>query len=600
MGRRIDIIAPAAAATLPAVFRERARRSPAGCAYRRFDRNNRCCETTDWSTAERLAGRWQGALRREDLHAGDRVAVMLRNRLEWVLFDLASLGLGLVTVPLYFNDRADNITYIIEQTEARLLLVEGMQQWERVRQVLARLSGLVRVVSVAPIQHDADPRLMGLHRWLPESDADYDPGEWRSDALASIVYTSGTTGYPKGVMLSHANILGNVHACLRRVPVYTDDLFLSFLPLSHMLERTVGYYLPLVAGACVAHVRSLEKLPEDLAAVGPAIIVCVPRIFERFLRQLNVRLAESPRWRRWLFDLTVAVGRQRFLLSQGRGSWSPRLLLWPLLYRGVAMRILKALGGRVRLAISGGAPLPAAVAEVFTALGLTLLQGYGLTETSPVVSANSANDNWPETVGRPLSGVEVKIGDNRELLVRGPSVMIGYWRDPPATRAAIDATGWFHTGDQASIDAAGHITLTGRLKDIIVLANGEKIPAADLELAIAADPLFEQVMVVGEGRPYLAALVVLNEREWERLARSLGIDLQADGRVAGGRAEQVLLERIRARMARFPGYAQIHRVFPTRTPWTVGEGLLTPTLKLRRGELMARFGDAIESLYEGH
>jgi long-chain acyl-CoA synthetase len=583
------------------MFRERVRRSPSGCAYRRFDRNGRCCETTSWRETERLAARWQAALRREGLRAGDRVAVMLRNSLEWVLFDLASLGLGLVTVPLYFNDRADNLAYIIEQTDSRVLLFDGERRWNGLREAEKRLAKLTRIVSVTPFgDAQRNLRLVELAQWLPESAAEYEVGDREPDRLASIVYTSGTVGLPKGVMLSHGNILANAHACLARVPAYRDDLFLSILPLSHMLERTIGYYLPMLAGACVAHVRSLDKLPEDLAAVGPTVIVCVPRIFERFYDRLNARLAGASIVRRLLFDLTIAVGRRRFLHGQGRNTWSLKLVLWPFLRRLVAAPVVAAFGGRIRLAISGGATLDPEIAGVFNALGLTVLQGYGLTETSPVVSTNTPGDNRPDTVGRPLPGIEVKLGESQELLVRGPCVLRGYWRDSDATRAAIDGEGWFHTGDQASFDSDGHITICGRLKDIIVLANGEKVPPADIERAIATDPLFAQVLVVGEGRPYLAALVVLNRSEWGKLAPGLGIDPRDKGVPAGGKAEQALLQRIAARMSRFPGYARIRRVCVTAGPWEVKDGALTATLELRRAVLADRFAKEIDSLYAGH
>jgi len=602
MKRRTDIITPEAAGTLPELFRERVRRSPKSCAYQRFDRDDRCCETTTWAQMERLASRWQTALRREGLKAGERVAIMLRNSLEWVMFDLASLGLGLVTVPLFVNDRPDNFAFIIEETEARFLLIEGVHQWEAIQAVHQRLAGLARIVSVMPVcETDCDPRLAELARWLPpDAETDYEAGDGDPGALASIVYTSGTTGKPKGVMLSHANFVTNAHAGVSRVPVYPDDHFLSFLPLSHTLERTAGYYLPMMAGACVTYVRSLEKLPEDLPSANPTIIVSVPRVFERVYKRISGRLAEASPWRRRLLDLTVDLGWQRFLHGQGCRPWSPFFLLWPLLDRLVAVQVLSAFGGRIRFAISGGAPLDPEVARFFIALGLPILQGYGLTETGPIVSVNTVDDNCPASVGRALPGVEVKISGNEELLVRGPGVMIGYWRNPAATETAIDHEGWFHSGDQASIDKAGHITIIGRLKEIIVLANGEKIPPEDLEMAIATDPLFEQVLVVGEGKPYLSALVVLNTHEWGKLADRLGIDRQRLPPSGDSAAEQALLGRIERRMARFPGYAQIHRVLAVHGPWKVNEGLLTATLKLRRKPLIARFAEEIDSLYTGH
>jgi len=601
MIRTTDFISPDIAATLPALFQERVRRSTGACAYRRFDLQDRCCEDTTWAEAAALAGRWQAALRREGLLPGERVAVMLRNSLEWVTFDQAAMGLGLVTVPLFVNDRPDNFAYIIEQTGARLLLIDGVPQWEGIREVHHRLDSLVRIVTVLPAcERDCDLRLVELEHWLPTETKGFDPGVCESHGLASIVYTSGTTGNPKGVMLTHANILENTYAGLSRVPIYPDDLFLSFLPLSHTLERTVGYYMTMMAGACVAHVRSLDKLPDDLTSVQPSVIVSVPRVFERVHQRILERLADGPSWKRLLFRLAVEVGWTRFLRKQHRGAWSPVQLLWPILNRMVAKKVLSTLGGRIRFAICGGAPLNQEVAKTFIALGLNILQGYGLTETSPVVSVNTVADNRPDTVGQTLPGVEVKLSENSELLVRGPSVMAGYWQNPSATEAVIDAKGWFHTGDQAVIDNEGHITITGRIKDIIVLSNGEKVPPADIEQAIATDPLFDQVLVVGEGKPYLSALVVLNEAEWNRLNGNSGDMNHNNISMLDSHAEQVILARIGERMFHFPGYAQVRRVRPTPGPWDAAEGLLTATLKIRRRQIMLHFAAEIDGLYKGH
>jgi long-chain acyl-CoA synthetase len=593
MSRKTDIISPEAAPTLPALFAERVRRTPKACAYLRFDLQGRCCdECITWEATAALAGRWQAALIREKLLPGDRVAVMLRNSLEWAVFDQAALGLGLVIVPLFVNDRPDNFAYIIEETGARFLLIEGVAQWDVIKSVQSRLDSLVRIVSLNPVcTVDCDPRLVELAAWLPSAAAPYDAGSAAADHLATIVYTSGTTGQPKGVMLTHANILSNAFAGLGRVPIYPDDLVLSFLPLSHTLERTAGYYLAIMAGARVAHVRSLEKLADDLPVVRPTVVISVPRVFERIHARVIAKVAMAPSWKQQLFALTLAIGWQRFLHQQGRGSWSLRFLLWPLLQRLIADKVLTALGGRLRLAISGGAPLNPEVARLFIALGLPILQGYGLTETSPVVAVNSEADNHPETVGQPLPGVAIKVAGNGELLIKGSCVMAGYWQNPAATAAIIDRDGWLHSGDLVTITPSGHIAITGRLKEIIVLSNGEKIPPADIELAIATDPLFEQVLVVGEGRPYLSALVVLNAVEWAKLG---GIALDATA------AEKLLLARIAVRMTSFPGYARIHRVQVTATPWEVGNGLLTPTLKLRRPQIFSCYAAEIAALYVGH
>jgi len=257
------------------------------------------------------------------------------------------------------------------------------------------------------------------------------------------------------------------------------------------------------------------------------------------------------------------------------------------------------LGGRLRLAASGGAPLPPSIARVFIGLGLNLIQGYGLTETSPIISGNPADDNDPASVGVPLSNIEVSIGENSELLTRGPCVMLGYWNNPEATSAIIDASGWLHTGDQVRIEN-NHIYITGRLKEIIVLATGEKVPPADMEMAIALDPLFEQLMVIGDSRPYLTAVLVLNPELWALLAKDIQIDPEDPASLNDAAVEQAVCTRLADRLSEFPGFAQVRRVTCTLDAWTVDEGLITPTLKLKRRNIEKRFAAAIERMYEGH
>jgi long-chain acyl-CoA synthetase len=601
MIRQTDIISPNIARTLPGLFRERVRRTPESFAYRSFTAEEKCCKTYSWGEVEILAARWQMALMRENLLPGDRVAVMLKNCLEWVLFDQAALGLGLVTVPLYVKDRPENFTFILKETGARLLLIEGIEQWRRIEEVDSRLLDLERIVTLQRVcEKDCDPRLAELSGWLPETGENFSVHPCAATELATIIYTSGTTGNSKGVMLSHANILENAFAGLQRVPVYPDDLFLSFLPLSHTFERTVGYYLPMMAGACVVHVRSIDKLNEDLVTVHPTVLCSVPLIFERINKKILLKLAEKPAPLRHLFSMTANTGWQRFLYHHGRAGWTPMLLAWPLLKWLVADRVLAELGGRLRVVVIGGAPLAPPISQSFISLGLDLLQGYGLTETAPVVSVNTPEDNIPETVGRPLPRIEVMLTPSSELLVRGLSVMLGYWQNINATESVLDGDGWFHTGDLAHIDGDGHISITGRIKEIIVLSNGEKVPPEDLETAITMNPLFEQAMVVGEGRPYLAALVVLNNREWIQLAAKLGIPTKQTEIPNVNQVEKALLASISPQLARFPGYARIRRVHALLYPWRVQEGLITATLKLRRKELLARFAGEIEALYAEH
>jgi long-chain acyl-CoA synthetase len=442
---------------------------------------------------------------------------------------------------------------------------------------------------------------VALERWLDggrtDGGSEGRPADVKGSDLAAIVYTSGTTGRPKGVMLSHANVIANVKACRGRVRAQAGDVFLSFLPLSHTFERTAGYYYPIAVGAAVAYARSTQQLPEDLKAVRPTILVSVPRIYERFYARIMEHRAAAGWLERAALDLTLRIGGRRFDARQGRGHGPRPLddLVWPLLKRAVADKVLTQLGGRLRVAVSGGAPIAEPIIRLFLALGLDVLQGYGMTETSPVVAVNTPEDNDPRTVGRPLDGVEVRIGDHEELLVRAPSVMVGYWKRPEETRKAIEADGWLHTGDQARIEG-GRITITGRIKDIIVTSTGEKIAPVDLETAIAADPLFEQAMVLGEGRPYLAALVVLNAEEWRRAMAQLGPGAGASP--AREDQERLLLQRIAAAVRGFPAYATPRAVWWTTEPWTIDAGLVTPTLKVKRPAMEHRFAAEIAALYE--
>jgi long-chain acyl-CoA synthetase len=298
-----------------------------------------------------------------------------------------------------------------------------------------------------------------------------------------------------------------------------------------------------------------------------------------------------------LFHLAVRVGWRRFEHAQGRAGWHPELLLWPLLDKLVAGNVTQKLGGRLRLAISGGAALSPEIARVFIGLGVPIYQGYGLTETSPVVCVNRPDSNLPASIGQPMPGIEVTIGDNDELLTRSRCVMRGYWKDDAATRAVIDSEGWLHSGDLASVDAQGHYAIVGRIKDIIVLSNGEKVPPTEMESAIQLDPLFEQVMVVGEGRPYLAALAVLNEAHWQDFAASLEVDPNDPAVLRTPKVLKALVRRATAHLKHFPGYAQIRRLTPELKSWTVDDGLLTPTLKIRRSRILERYRAAVEAMY---
>ncbi len=587
------------APTLAALFRERVARSGEKTAYVQHDPGAGQWREYSWRETAGEVARWQKALKQAGVKRGERVMLMARNGWRWVVCDQAALGLGLVLVPVFMNDRAENIAWMANDCQASLLVIQGPEQWRTLEPVLDRLETVHTIVALEPVEA-GHPRLRQLDDWLPKTGDGLAEEESEPHSLATIVYTSGTTGRPKGVMLSHHNILWNIQAALERFDIAADNRFLSFLPLSHTFERTVGYYLPMTCGASIAYNRAIPLLAEDLTLIRPTLMISVPRIFERIYGRIMEKLRGEPASRRKLFLKAVEVGWRKFEHEQGRAGWSPALLLHPLLDRLVGAKVRGRLGGRLRFTVCGGAALSPDVARFFIGLGVPVVQGYGLTETSPVISANTLEDNIPASVGLPFPGIEVKLGEQDELLTRSPSVMLGYWNNPEATAEMIDRDGWLHTGDRARIDASGHIYITGRLKEIIVLATGEKVPPADMENAITLDPLIDQAMVIGEGRPYLAALVVLNPEARRQEAERLGLDPDDPASLKDPRLLALVLERVQTRTATFPGYARIHKVAILDEPMTPENGLLTPTLKLRRNRILECHSAEVDDLYAGH
>lgn len=599
-----DLISLKQARNLSGLFHERVQRSPEVIAYRSFNKITELWQTLTWSEIAQQVARWQAALQGENLAESTKIAIILRNCPQWVMFDQAALGLGLITVPLYTDDRPANVAYIIEESEAKILFLENLLQWKRLHSVCQELPQLQRILTLESL-HDLPPelqdtRLISIADWLPaEGDYPLLTSSVDSESLASIVYTSGTTGRPKGVMLSHRNFLENAHAAASSADFSHQDIFLSFLPLSHTLERTDGYYLPMTVGASVAYARSVQQLGSDLTTVRPTMMISVPRIYEQVYGKIQHQLQKKSPFAQRVFKYTVELGYRYFLYQQGRGAWEIGFLWLPLLRRKIADPILEKLGGRLRMAICGGAALSPSVAKLFIGLGLNLLQGYGLTETSPVISVNRPESNIPEGVGLPLPFVQVKLSPEGELLTKSPCVTMGYWKNPEATAQLIDADGWLHTGDLAQINPQGHVKITGRIKDIIVMGNGEKVPPIDMEAAISEDDLFTQVLIVGEGKAYLSALVVLNPEVWQSLATELQVNPEDAEALKSKPVNKTVLARISARMKIFPGYAQIRRVLILREAWTVENGLLTPTLKIRRNLVVQKYAGDIERLYEG-
>jgi long-chain acyl-CoA synthetase len=598
--------ADAGSRTLASLFRQRIEQTPCNEAYREFDPVTARWVSIPWrqvgARVQRLARAMEGAW----IRRGARVGILLPNGLDAVCIDQAALSRACVPVPLHALDNPASIAYILADSAASMLFVSTLGQWQALAAQGINLPTLKWVVvqrKEGELEASrAAPAVLYLDDWLAACASSLGPGteiEVQPDDLAAIVYTSGTTGRPKGVMLTHANIVANIDGVLARIAARPDDLLLSFLPLSHTFERTVGYYLPVAVGCCVAFARSTALVAEDLRTVKPTVLVSVPRIYERVHAQLLARVAPS-RWRRLLLQAAIAVGWRRFRRQQDGADGDPILevldeLAWQPLQHLVSLPLRATFGGRLRLAVSGGAPLSTAIGRAFLGLGVPIVQGYGMTETSPVVSANGLTDNDPTTVGHPLANVQVRIGDQQELQVRGPSVMRGYLNRPEDTAKAF-VDGWLRTGDQAAIES-GRIRIVGRLKEIIVTATGEKIAPADVELALLGDPLFEQAYVFGEGRPLIACIVVLAAPAWRELATSLSLDPAAPASLVDPKAVDAVLRRVDRQTRTLPRHGQPRKVALTLAPWTVENSLITPTLKLKRHNLEAHFADVIAGLY---
>ena len=569
----------------------------------------------------------------------DRVAILSDSRPEWVIADLAILTAGAVSVPVYPTLPANQVGYILAHSGARVVAVADEEQAAKVRAARKDAPGVEAVVVFdrgAPAGGAADPvaspgdapsaeaadadaagadnetplleyslaeigerghhRLMtedGLGRMFKERAHAIEP-----DALATIIYTSGTTGHPKGVMLSHRNFLANVADVNQVIGVSDDDTALSFLPLSHAFERTT-VYMYLYNGATFIFAESLETIGRDMQQVRPTVMTGVPRVFEKVRARVVAAVAEAPRVRQALFAWATGVGHAMAGAQTGGrkpGLWTR--LRAPIADRLVLSKIRARTGGRLRFVCSGSAPLSREVAEFLYAIGLPVLEGYGLTETAPVLTVNPLGAARIGTVGPALPRVELRIAADGEVLARGPNIMMGYYQNPEATAECI-REGWFHTGDIGRIDEDGYLSITDRKKEILVTAGGKNVAPQPIEALLKRDPVVAEAMLVGDRRPYVSAVLVPD-------AEALEQRLAASGIASGGLDELVGREDVRALFqpivdeanAELASFEQVKRFALLPTQFSIDTGELTPTLKLKRRVVMERWQDAIEGIYQ--
>lgn len=578
-------------------------------ALRQFDRRSNTWERISYRDLSERIMVWRRAFAKLGLERGDRVAILLPNGVDSVCCDQAVLANGYVPVPLHAIDTAGSSAYIIADSEAKVLVTTRQNRWDSIylaHTVMPKLKEVIFTEESAPEHRNDGVRHWDLENWLATGhDVTELPEGPQEDDLAAIVYTSGTTGRPKGVMLTHKNVVSNVVNTLKTVLPAPGSVFLSFLPVSHTFERQCGYYLALGMGCTIVYTRSIQQLAEDFRIVRPNVIISVPRIYERIYAKVQAKLARESAFVRFMFNWAVEVGWRRFCKRFGMPvektstSWLDPVI-WPVLDRLVSRTLLDQFGGQVQIAISGGAALSSKIAKVFCGLGLVITQGYGMTESSPIIAGNSTSYNHPHTVGKPLPGTQVRLGADNEIQVKSDSIMKGYWNRPQDTKDAFTEDGWFKTGDVGEFDDEGYLRIVGRIKEIIVTSTGEKVPPADLEQAIEIDPLFEQSFVIGENRPFISTIIVLNKEEWKKLATTLNLDPNDPESLHATVTRNAVLKRIKAAAKDFPQYALPRNAWLTLDPWTIDNELLTPTLKLKRKALAQKYAPQIQTLYAGH
>ncbi len=536
---------------------------------------------------------------------GDRIALLSENRPEWLVSDIAILSAGAIDVPVYPTLPSNQIEGLLNDAGVKIIILSTTEQLEKIKELQSKVPSLQTIVVMDLEEPESDSlrsfnslQDQGRQAWQrdPAGYLKVRQGIGPQD-VATIIYTSGTTGPPKGVMLSHANIVANVLELCGVLDFDHKDRVLSLLPLSHIFER-VAHYLMFYCGVSIAYAESIEKVPLNMQEVQPTVVACVPRFFEKLYDRVMESRQLSSGLKRMLSDWAFGVGERhtRHILQ---GTTPPPGLAFQrfLASKIVFAKLQQRLGGRLRFFISGGAPLDPSLAEFFLSAGILILEGYGLTETSPVIAVNQPNRFRFGTVGQPLPGLEVRIADDGEVLTRGPSVMLGYYNRPEETREVIKE-GWFHTGDVGHLDPDGFLKITDRKKDLIVTAGGKNVAPQPIERLLKASPVLLNAVVLGDKRPYLCALVVPNPEKITDYARDQGLSFGSYGELLQSpRIREFLMNAVEKSTAGLASFEKVRKVIPVEKDFSIEDGELTPTLKVKRRIVEKRFKNEIEALY---
>ncbi len=538
------------------------------------------------------------------IERGDRVAILSENRPEWAFADYACLTAGFADVPIYGTLPAEQIPHLLEDSGAVAIFVSNVAQAGKIASIRRRCPKLRHVIAFdANAKHNADVTLRDLEARgtaadTPERAAEYERAALAvsPDDIATIIYTSGTTGAPKGVMLSHDNIRSNVEGACRLVQI-ENDTALSFLPLSHIFER-MGDYWFFITGTTIAYVDSFDLVPQAMLEVRPTIAMSVPRLYEKmYARVLENALSGGAVKKRIFFWARSVADRWADQKLAGREPGGLLALQYALAQKLVFSKLKARTGGRMRFFVSGGAPLAPEINKFFYAAGLTILEGYGLTETSPVIGVNTPDNFRIGTIGKPIDGVEVKVAPDGELLTRGPHVMKGYFNNPDATAEAIDSDGWFHTGDIGVIED-GFIRITDRKKDLIVTAGGKNIAPQPIENMVKTNKFVSQAVVIGDRRKFTVLLIVPNFEQVEKWAKQRNMIWTDRSQLLAMPAVQQMVEQeVRSKLTGLAPFEMPKKIALLGSDFSVESGELTPTLKVKRRVIEKNYKSLIDSLY---